>query len=96
MLDDLRCPRCQCNDLEAVGTTILKGIPMRRYHCQECGATTSAARERVKASIAEAVTFHILTCPACASADTFVTSTMRPIRYHKCRNCGQAFKSVEK
>ena len=34
-------------------------------------------------------------CPACHSARTRVSSTRRPIRWHKCRDCGHTFKSYE-
>ena len=43
-----------------------------------------------------AVIFHPVRCPDCGSDDTKVTSTRRPVRYHKCRGCGATFKSVEK
>jgi len=42
-----------------------------------------------------AVLFHAVHCPECGSTDTRVTSTRRPIRHHKCRACGETFKSVE-
>lgn len=41
------------------------------------------------------VVYHILRCPGCRSDDVQTTSTRRPIRYHKCRACGETFKSVE-
>ena len=34
-------------------------------------------------------------CPECGSENTKVISTRRPIRHHKCRDCGAAFKSSE-
>lgn len=34
-------------------------------------------------------------CPRCSSAQTPVVHTERPIRRHKCRNCGYQFKSYE-
>jgi len=43
-----------------------------------------------------AVFYHVVRCPECGSAETKVTSTKRPIRRHKCRECGAPFKSVEK
>ena len=42
------------------------------------------------------VPYFVVTCPACESTDTRVTSTQRPIRRHKCRKCGHPFKSVER
>lgn len=34
-------------------------------------------------------------CPACGSKKCPVTSTVSPVRYHKCLDCGLNFKSVE-
>jgi len=34
-------------------------------------------------------------CPRCGSKDNIVTSTRPPVRYRKCRDCGQNFKSTE-
>lgn len=42
------------------------------------------------------VVFHVVQCPACRSPNTRITSTRRPVRYHRCGDCGQTFKSVEK
>jgi hypothetical protein len=36
-------------------------------------------------------------CPQCGSSDCpVVNSSHVPIRYHKCRQCGHSFKSIEK
>jgi len=43
-----------------------------------------------------AVPFYVLRCPACTSTNTRTTSTRRPVRYHRCRDCGHTFKSVER
>lgn len=34
-------------------------------------------------------------CPKCGSEHTRVTSTRRPIRHHKCKECGKCFKTNE-
>lgn len=41
------------------------------------------------------VRYQILCCPKCGGENTRVTSTQRPIRHHKCKDCGQTFKTVE-
>lgn len=43
----------------------------------------------------QAVTFHLIRCPGCMSTNTRIYKTDRPIRYHKCSQCGLSFKSVE-
>ena len=42
-----------------------------------------------------AVRYHVVRCPKCQSDRTKITSTQRPVRYHKCKACGHTFKSVE-
>ena len=48
-----------------------------------------------------AVVYHPVRCPECDSKETKVTSKPRikgaeaAVRYHKCQQCGAAFKSVE-
>lgn len=41
------------------------------------------------------VRYQILCCPACGSEKVRVTKTERPVRHHKCRDCGECFKTVE-
>lgn len=42
-----------------------------------------------------AVTYVPTCCPKCQSPDTKITRTDKPVRYHKCTECGQNFKSVQ-
>jgi len=42
-----------------------------------------------------AVRYKVIRCPKCGSDSTKVASTKRPIRSHKCLDCGFPFKSVE-
>jgi len=42
------------------------------------------------------VIYHIVHCPVCKSTNVPVYSTEKPIRYHKCSDCGHNFKSIEK
>ena len=42
------------------------------------------------------VVYQRVKCPTCDSKNTVVTSKhSNRIRYHKCSDCGQNFKSVE-
>jgi len=42
-----------------------------------------------------AVIYRPIRCPKCGSTKTRITSTRRPIRQHKCQDCGHTFKSIE-
>ena len=55
-------------------------------------------RRKPKASATQRVVVYMRPrCPRCGSEDVPVyNSNHIPIRYHKCRNCGLTFKSVEK
>ena len=102
------CPYCGCKDVRVVDQRSRWGKPIVRSRCRHCGAMFTAAApvpdardppedllpaER-PAGVAEAVIYRPIRCPDCGSAETKITSTQRPIRYHKCR-CGRTFKSVE-
>ena len=63
-----------------------------REQSTEGPAASGEGEERPPA----AVVYHLVACPACGSTDTRVTSTARPVRRHKCRQCGHPFKSVER
>ena len=45
------------------------------------------------------IVYPVILCPVdqggCGSSSTKVTSTRRPMRHHKCRDCGFTFKSME-
>jgi predicted RNA-binding Zn-ribbon protein involved in translation (DUF1610 family) len=38
---------------------------------------------------------HALRCPSCDSTEVRVTRSKKPVRYHKCQDCGWTFKSVD-
>lgn len=42
------------------------------------------------------VQYHLVRCPGCGGEKCRVYRTLRPVRYHKCGDCGLSFKSVEK
>lgn len=45
------------------------------------------------------IVYPLIRCPVdqggCGSGNTKVASTRRPRRWHKCKDCGQTFESVE-
>lgn len=58
-------------------------------------ADTAAGPLSVEAAADAAVPYRPVRCPQCQGTDCPVTSTRKPVRYHKCRSCGKTFKSVE-
>lgn len=76
----------------------------RLLRCNHCGhpwreagrwqAVTPA--EPPAAEPAASVEYRPVRCPECGSVRCPVTHTARPVRSHKCRDCGATFKSVEK
>lgn len=92
------CPTCGCSDSELLTKASWWGQPSERRRCAHCGkvftATAAGDAEDGRAGFA-GVTYHVVRCPACRSDETRVTSTRRPLRYHKCDRCGHSFKSTE-
>ena len=41
------------------------------------------------------VIFVPIKCPKCGSIKTRCIRSTRPVRYHKCQECGKNFKSIE-
>ena len=101
------CPRCGCCDSRIVSSGTWWGSERQRRQCKNCGklfgaqpvATPSenAGSQQALTPIAQAgpVTYVVMRCPHCDSTDTCITSTRKPVRHHKCRGCGETFKSVE-
>jgi len=84
------CPGCGCRDTVHKRPGRGRGIPwidggVGRYRCRNC------ARE-----FFPAVYYPDARCPTCGSADVPVTSTRRPVRHHKCRDCRSCFTSHER
>ncbi len=72
--------------------------------CTGCGARFRAKSEIENCQLTiensehdseQAVIYRPVRCPACKSKQTKISTTRDRIRYHKCRDCGQTFKSVE-
>ena len=76
-----------------------------KRQCSHCGMCWWANQEHVEAPLkaredtpmgnGKTVRYFVLHCPECGGAKTKITSTRRPIRYHRCPDCGHTFKSVE-
>lgn len=103
------CPNCGCRDGRVVGRGTRWGRPFTKRVCRHCGklytvqmpdgVPTEADSVKVQEPLGgEEIIYRVpvVKCPECGSNDTPVRSTRRPIRHHKCRACGNTFKSVEK
>lgn len=91
------CPKCGCNDWEKTGTfKNILGAKHQRFECANCATEGSEAIDETP--IEQGVDYFVfdICCPRCTSPDTKITSSPRPIRWHKCCTCGAAFKSVER
>ncbi len=87
-------------------------FPSGLAQCAECGARFSfSPAENVEKEPAAktvdaqryygqdggiAVAFRPVRCPSCRSKNVPVQHTTGRVRYHKCGDCGESFKSVEK
>ncbi len=89
------CPRCGCPDSEVVAN----GSRYERRRCNHCGdrfdVNVESPDEPTPGSTGDAVRYDPIHCPTCNSKNVRVTSTQKPVRYHKCQDCGHPFKSVE-
>jgi rubredoxin len=99
---EIDCTACGCPDVEVqrpprIGEWFGSGVA----RCNECGcqfsfrAAEGSAEEDTedgRAVIYRPIRCH---CPACRSSDVPVQRTAGRVRYHKCRDCGKNFKSVE-
>lgn len=93
------CPHCGCNGVELLGLrTTYHGIT-ELVRCEHCGHEWRRIRsDEPDSPKPERKTLYRLVkvrCPECGAANPPVTSTQRPIRHHKCDQCGECFKSVE-
>lgn len=97
------CPCCGCKDGATLRRYQRGGKVREQRSCRHCAHVWTATLDEPVTDEQPAepeqdrgVVYHVVVCPACGSKKTHVTSTRRPIRLHKCRDCGHTFKSVEK
>lgn len=69
--------------------------PVRRHRHKPVIPKPKAAAintgDRVKV-----VYWRVIQCPYCGSKKVPVVHSASPVRYHKCGDCGETFKSIEK
>jgi len=97
-IDGPACPRCGCRDTELVGRGTRWGKPIQQRRCRHCRREWTVRPEngdRESAQYVPVLYSLEIRCPSCDSTNTVVTSTRRPIRHHKCRDCGICFKSYD-
>ena len=105
--DTPQCPQCGCQAIhpdparkptwwhQQKTDDDEEDLPSKKitpHICDHCGERFTVTTEE---TIPAAVEYHRTRCPACRVAVT-VETTRAPIRYHKCRNCGWRFKSIER
>lgn len=103
---EIECRECGCPDVEVDhAPTPGEWFPTGRARCNECGShftfraperREQEAEDRYVEGRGGAVIYRPVRCPTCKSADVPVQHSEPPVRYHRCRNCGETFKSVEK
>lgn len=105
-IDGPKCLYCGCTDSAALGeVTSAFGQRQQRRQCRNCGKSfrvaveapveTEGAPQTSSPEEPGVVPYRLVRCPACHSENTRVTSTRRPLRQHKCLDCGHPFRSKE-
>lgn len=91
------CPKCGCNATELVGAGQRGGRPWARFACDNCDHQFSIGTIPSEPGLVNGVTYQAVNCrcPKCRAANPPVQSTQGKVRFHRCDNCGQRFKSVE-
>jgi predicted RNA-binding Zn-ribbon protein involved in translation (DUF1610 family) len=95
------CPTCGCLASAIIKRATRWGAPSTRRQCDHCGRVFSYMDPGDETNGAEdpttpsPVIYQVVKCPVCDSSHTRVTSTRRPLRHHKCDDCGAGFKSHE-
>ena len=93
------CPGCGCCDSKVIRTETRWGKGSARHRCAHCSSTWSVTvtdADTQDNGTQRAVIYHVLRCPKCDGTRCPVTHTDRPIRHHKCEDCGHPFQSVER
>ena len=99
------CPQCQCRHSEVIARFQHWNKPWAKRKCRFCHKVWSTALEmtapapgKPETDQPKPVAYRASTrlqCPSCGSSRTVITSSPRPVRHHKCRDCGHCFKSCE-
>lgn len=104
-----RCPQCNCADSLVLAAGSWFGGPWERRQCRHCrkiwrGPAISSQPSAVshqepvvehQEPPAPLVRYVRVKCPQCGGGNCPVTSTRGRNRHHKCKGCGNCFKSVE-
>jgi len=87
----LRCPRCNCNDLEFLRITRgFRGVVRFIFRCRHCNGPARQERPELRGQ------FETLPrCPLCKGRAA-VYCTRPQVRYCKCPECGATFKQASK
>jgi transposase len=91
----IECSKCGCA-MNFVRKFVRLRVPVRRFECDHCHNVQDIKDVVSKEMKTLEYPRVIVECPYCHSTDTYVTSSPRPWRYHKCRGCNETFNSVEK
>lgn len=93
----VECPDCGCNATRLIGAGGVFPRVWARFECGFCGRQFSIGEDATEPRTVNGVAYSNIhcRCPKCEAPNPTVTSTQGRIRYHKCGNCGQTFKSVE-
>lgn len=102
------CPECGCNDTEAVSNyqrfeqsqevrvcgacshEFTRMVPENEREDESGNSAAVAPRSKIVVPY-----YPPPPCPTCGSKDVKITSSPLPTRWHRCRECGQTFSSIE-
>ncbi len=108
----IECHECGCPEVDVLKKPVdNEWFASGLAQCSECGARFAFSRPAEEEGEGEkpleaaryygqdggsAVAFRPVRCPGCRSKNVPVQHTAGSVRYHKCADCGETFKSVEK
>ena len=94
LVEATECSKCGCKD------RVKRSGQDRCRHCDKLWmrhiAPAKQEPQEDEPEVDGLTYYHVVRCPSCGSKDTKVTSTRKPIRHHKCKECGHCFKSTER
>jgi len=89
-----RCPQCGCQHSEIQDRNTWWGHDVDRRKCRNC-ANVWWVPCPAEPDPDALLIYRPIRCPKCGGGRTYVHTTRRPIRYHRCEDCKHRFKSVE-